>query len=196
MSTPTPILTHRIIHRGRKFDFEMVRIERLGRKPLDREFVRHPGAVVVVAVLEQPSTPPRLVMIRNTRWALARKGEPPEVIYECCAGTLERDGHGQTEDPAHCAARELTEETGYAAANLTSLGWFFTTPGMTDERMHAFVATGLSYVGQKLEEDESIDVELIDLPRVWAMIDSGELRDAKSMLAISLAHRRGLLPAG
>ena len=51
VSSGLPILTHRTIHHGRKFDFEMVRIERAGLKPIDREMVRHPGAVVVVPIL-------------------------------------------------------------------------------------------------------------------------------------------------
>jgi ADP-ribose pyrophosphatase len=197
-STPSPsgaILTHRLIHRGRKFDFEMVRIERAGRKPLDREMVRHPGAVVVVAWLDQhePAGGPALVLIRNTRWALAAKDSAPETLWECCAGTIERDARGKPEEPLACAKREIIEETGYEAADWTSLGWFFTTPGMTDERMHAFFARGLTHVGQKLEEDEAIKVEVVPLAKVWAMIDAGELRDAKSMLAIMLAERRGLL---
>ena len=191
-----PILTHRTIHRGRKFDFEMVRIERPGRKPIDREMVRHPGAVVVVPILDSG----QIVLIRNTRWALSAKGAdghsgPPEVLWECCAGTIERnpEAAGGLEDPAICAGRELIEETGYKSSNILSMGWFYTTPGMTDERMHAFAATGLQLVGQKLEEDESIQVEAVSVERAWTMIDSGELRDAKSMLAITLAARRGLL---
>ncbi len=193
------ILTHRLIHRGRKFDFEMVRIERAGRKPLDREMVRHPGAVVVVAWLDHHEAAghanggPALVLIRNTRWALAAKDSQPETLWECCAGTIERDSRGKSEDPLACARRELIEETGYEASDWTSLGWFFTTPGMTDERMHAFFARSLTHVGQKLEDDEAIRVEIVPLPRVWQLIDSGELRDAKSMLAVLLAQRRGLL---
>lgn len=191
------VLSHRLIHRGRKFDFEMVRIERPGRKPLDREMVRHPGAVVVVAMLESPTGsnagPPTLVLIRNTRWALSGKDGRPETLWECCAGTIERDARGQSEDPLECARRELIEETGYRAEHWTSLGWFFTTPGMTDERMHAFFARGLSHVGQKLEDDEAIQVQCVPVADVWRMVDRGELRDAKSMLAVALAARRGLI---
>jgi ADP-ribose pyrophosphatase len=87
----------------------------------------------------------------------------------------------------------LIEETGYQAARLHALGWFYTTPGLTNEQMFAFAATGLTHVGQKLEEDESIEVEVVAARRAVEMVGSGELRDAKSMLAILLAERAGLL---
>jgi ADP-ribose pyrophosphatase len=64
---------------------------------------------------------------------------------------------------------------------------------LTDEKMHAFVATGLTFVGQDLQEDEELTVEIVPLERALAMIDSGELADAKSILALILAQRRGLL---
>lgn len=176
------IIGRTTLHRGRKFDFELLTVEQRG-KQTRREVVRHPGAVVIVPVMDDG----RIVLIRNQRVALG--GESGEQLWECCAGTIE-----PPEDPAVCAARELVEETGYRAATLRPLGWFYTTPGLTDERMHAFSATGLQLVGQELEEDESIIVESVPHRRVFDMIDSGDLRDAKSMLAILLAQRKGHLP--
>ncbi|MBX3386082.1 MAG: NUDIX hydrolase [Phycisphaeraceae bacterium] len=181
---PAVSISRTLLHKGRKFDFELARIERPGGKTLQREVVRHPGAVVVVPRLDNG----HIVLIRVRRWPLEGEWQ-----WECCAGTIDRDDAGNPEPPDTCAARELIEETGYSAATLTPLGWFYTTPGMTDERMHAFFATGLHHVGQALEEDEDIRVEVVDPARVWSMMDTGELRDAKSMLAIFLAARRGLL---
>lgn len=168
------------LHRGRKFDFELLTVEQ-GGKRTQREVVRHPGAVVIVPILQDG----RIVLIRNARVALGQG----EKLWECCAGTIE-----PPEQPETCAARELIEETGYRAATLSTLGWFYTTPGLTDERMHAFVATGLTHVGQDLEEDESIAVEPVPAAKVLDMIATGELRDAKSMLAVLLAQRKGHLP--
>jgi len=191
MTTPPPsteadrvphIVGRRTLHKGRKFDFEILTV-RQGRTQTQREVVRHPGAVVVVPLLDDG----RIVLIRNHRVAL---GEG-ERLWECCAGTIE-----PPEEPILCAARELIEETGYRAATLAPLGWFYTTPGLTNERMHAFVATSLTDVGQNLEDDESIEVEPVPASRVLDMIASGELRDAKSMLAILLAQRAGHLPNG
>lgn len=220
------VVASRTVHSGRKFDFVSLSVQRSAPplKTLEREIVRHPGAVVVVPVTDDR----RVVLIRTFRIAVN------QWMYECCAGTIERErlatptptqtfvefGTPGAEDPAACAARELIEETGYRAASLTPLapplpppptpthpapsplppllhrhtpGWFFTTPGMTDEQMFPFVAAGLTHVGQQLEEDESIGVELFDADEVVKMVFDGRIRDAKSMLAILMARQAGAL---
>ncbi len=171
----------RLIHRGRRFDFEVVTHPGPGGKPITREVVRHPGAVVIVPLLDGD----RIVLIRNFRIATG------DWLLECPAGTLD-----PKEPPHVCAARELTEETGYRATKIEPLGWFYTTPGLTDERMHAFLATGLTLAGQDLDDDEQIEVVPVPLTKAMAMIDSGDLTDAKSILAILLAQRKGLLGGG
>lgn len=168
----------RLIHRGKKFSFEMVTVRLPGGAVVEREVVRHPGAVLIIPVLDSGE----LVLIRNYRIALGVS------LYECPAGTME-----PPEPAAECAARELVEETGYRAATIEPLGWFHTTPGLTDERMHVFLGRGLTPVGQDLEEDESISVEVVGVERAMAMIDGGEMTDAKSMLALLTARRRGLI---
>lgn len=177
-----PVLSRRVIHKGRKFDFEQVTIASAKGGTITREVVRHPGAVVIVPVLDDGPRGGRVVMIRNRRFAIG------ETLLEFPAGTIDPG-----EKPEVCAGRELIEETGYQAAKLLGLGWFYTTPGMTDERMHVFVATGLKPVGQNLEEDENITVELVSVADAAAAMDSGSLRDGKSMVALTLAIRRGHL---
>lgn len=178
-SGPDPrVVARRTLHRGRKFDFESLTVRRPSGGELQREIVRHPGAVVVVPVLGDG----RIVLIRNYRISVEQR------LWECCAGTLE-----PPEDPAVCAGRELIEETGYRAGRIEPLGWFYTTPGLTDERMHAFIAQDLVQVGQSLEDDESIEVAPVPAAEALAMIDRGDLRDGKSIAAILLAERRGLL---
>jgi ADP-ribose pyrophosphatase len=186
-TTPKPsasadpkVIDRHVIYNGRKFDFEQLTVRRPNGKTMQREVVKHPGAVVVVAITANQE----LVLIRNYRIAVG------ERLVECCAGTLE-----PPEPPRVCAKRELIEETGYRAAKITPLGggWFYTTPGLTNEKMYAFAATGLTHVGQKLEEDESIDVEIVPVAEALDMVYSGKMRDAKSMIAILLAHRAGLL---
>lgn len=172
------ILARTLIHKGRKFSFEALTVRQPSGREMTREIVRHPGAVVIVPVLPDG----RVVLIRVFRISLGR------LSLECCAGTLEA-----SEDPAHCAARELIEETGYRAGKLAPLATYFTSPGLSDEAMHAFVATDLTHVGQDLEEDEHIEVELVSGPEALARVDRGELTDAKSMIALLLAERRGFV---
>lgn len=148
-----------------------------------REVVRHPGAVCIVPVLEAAGRGPEIVLIRNRRFAIGKE------LFELPAGTLEKG-----EDPARCAPRELLEETGYTAREIIPLGSFYTTPGMTDERMHGFAARGLSFAGQRLEEDEEIAVVPTPLPKVLSMLDAGELVDAKSIVTLVLALRKGVIP--
>lgn len=169
------------IHRGAKFDLEVVTIAGPGGTPIKREVVRHPGSVVILPILESPSGL-QIVLIRNTRIALGA------CVFELPAGTLE-----PMEKPEECALRELAEETGYEAATIRPLGRFYTTPGMTDELMWAFVATGLRAGRQRLEPDESVTVEPVPAARALEMIDSGDLHDAKTMLTILMGARRGLL---
>lgn len=178
------VASRRVLVHGAKFNFEAVSVQAPGGRTLERQVVRHPGAVVILPVLETPGQGLRIVLIRNLRVALESE------LLELPAGTLEAG-----EDPAACAARELVEETGYQAATLTPLGRFYTTPGLTDELMHAFMARTLTHVGQDLEADESITVCPMPLPEVLGLIDRAELVDGKSVLSILLALRRGLLPS-
>lgn len=178
---PLRPISRRVLHRGAKFDFEQITFAGSDGRPLTREVVRHPGAVVVVPVLEEGGRR-SVVFVRNERLAAGK------WLLELPAGTME-----PPEAPGACAARELIEETGYKAATLTPLARFYTTPGMTDELMHAFVATRLRHVGQKLELDERLRVEVIGAERAVEMAARGELEDAKTMLSLMLAERAGVL---
>lgn len=127
------------------------------------------------------------MLIRNHRFAVG--GEKGSVLWEIPAGTREK-----AEPVQETAARELVEETGYEAGALRPLTSFYTTPGMTDERMDALVATDLREVGQRLEEDERIKVHVLPVLEVLAMLDSGEITDGKTILTLLFALRAGLLP--
>ena len=161
------------VFRGVKFDVERRSVPAGDGDTVMREVVVHPGAVVVLPLLDDG----RIVMIRNRRFAVE------ETLWELCAGTLE-----EGEAPEETAARELVEETGYRAERLEPLATFYTTPGICTERMHAFVATGLTEVGQDLEEGERIEVELVEPERVWRMVRDGEIEDGKTLTTL-LLHR-------
>lgn len=167
-----------LLHRGRRFDFEIVAYPGPDGATIRREVVRHPGAVLILPVHDDGA----VTLIRNFRIAVG------ERLYELPAGTLE-----PPEPPRDCAARELLEEAGLSARSIEPLIDFYTTPGLTDERMHAFIATGLSASSQRLEPDEQIEVHTVPADEALRMIADGRILDAKSILALLIARDRGLL---
>ncbi|MCC6640652.1 MAG: NUDIX hydrolase [Deltaproteobacteria bacterium] len=167
------------VYRGRSISVFAEEVELPNGRRVTLDVVRHPGAAAVVPF----ATECDVLLIRQFRHAAGG------TIFEVPAGKL--DG---SEDPAVCAARELEEETGQRAGRLERLGEIWTTPGFTDERIHLFAAYDLAPTSQKLEADEIIEVVRVSLERALAMIWSGELRDAKSALALlHAAHRAGRL---
>ncbi len=164
-----------VTHTGPVFRVERLRLPHprpeLGEPTMVKDVVRHPGAVAVLAVLDDG----RLVLVRNNRVAVGR------ALLEFCAGKLERG-----EDPRHAAARELEEETGYAAGRIDRIGEFFTSPGFTDERMHVFVASELRSVPQRLEPGEEIEVVLMGRGEFERAMASGAVEDGKTLGAYLL----------
>jgi ADP-ribose pyrophosphatase len=164
------------VHEGSLFKVQVLSWTDERGQPIRREVVRHPGAVVIVPVLDADN----VVMIRNYRVAV------DDRLWEFPAGKLERD-----EEPERAALRELEEETGYRAASLRKLGEFYTSPGFADELMHAFVAEGLSLTSQRLEAGEDIKVEVIARDQALRMVHDGRLRDGKSIAALLMWARDG-----
>jgi ADP-ribose pyrophosphatase len=164
-----------VTHRGPVFRVESCEVvDRSGRRAR-RDIVRHPGAVTVIPVLPDG----RVVVIRNERIAVG------ERLLELCAGKLEPG-----EEPLVAAGRELEEECGYRAGRLEPLGMFYTSPGFADERMYVFLATELAPVERRLEPGEEIEVEIRSLAELEASIASGELRDGKTLGALTLWRTR------
>jgi ADP-ribose pyrophosphatase len=188
MSKQPRISDREVIHRGKKFDFERVNLAPAGSEPVWREVVRHPGAVCILPLLEPTvdHPEPRLVLIRNHRFAIG--GKSGSLLWEIPAGTMEPG-----ESPEQTGGRELEEEAGYRAGRLSVLTSFYTTPGMTDERMVALFASDLTVIGQRLEGDERIEVHVFPVTEVMRMIDCGEIVDGKTVLTVLFAVRAGLL---
>lgn len=178
---PPEVLGRSLLVRGAKFDFEEVRLRGPQGLEYRRQHVRHPGAVCILP-LRGSGNDRSVVFVRNYRAAVGG------YLLELPAGTLEPG-----EPPETCAARELTEETGFRAATLIPLGRFHTSPGISDEVIWAFVAIGLVEVGQSLEAGEQLVVEEVLLADAKRLIREGGMTDAKSMLAILLAETRGFL---
>lgn len=147
-----------------------------GDKLVTREVVVHPGAVVILPILDNQ----RIVMIRNFRYTIE------EELWELPAGTLEPG-----EAPQVTASRELIEETGYRAGRIEPMAEFYPSPGVLTEKMHAYIASDLQFVGQRLEESERIQVEIVDKENARRMMIGGELRDAKTIAMLGLYFARG-----
>ena len=144
------------------------------------EMIRHPGASAVVPFLDDPAaSDPRILLIRQYRYA------SDGYLYEIPAGRLD-----EGEAPEACALRELREETGYSAEHLEGLTSFFTTPGFTDERIHLFIASGLTPGNSALESDEILELHPTPISLAQEMVMSGEIVDGKSMLGILLSAAR------
>ncbi len=152
-----------------KFHVDRIALTDREGRPVERDVVVHPGAVVILPILDDG----RIVLIRNQRFAVGKQ------LIELPAGTLEPN-----EDITACAARELIEETGYEAADIQPFINYYATPGICNERMHTFIATGLKLVGQQLEPTEDIQVEPTALADVLAAIEHGKIEDAKTIATI------------
>jgi len=142
------------------------------------EMIRHPGASAVVPVLDANASDPTVLLIRQYRYAA------DGYLYEVPAGRLDP---GET--PLACAHRELKEETGYTAQRVEPLFTMFTTPGFTDERIHLFLATGLTPGESAREADEFMELVPVPLSRALGMLEQGEIQDAKTALALLYASR-------
>jgi ADP-ribose pyrophosphatase len=153
----------------RLFTVEQRVFERPGREPVTRDVIVHPGAVLILPVLDEQ----RIVMIRNYRYTVERE------LWELPAGTREPD-----ETPIETARRELEEETGYRAGRVQPLMDFYTTPGICTEWMHAFVATELTAVGQNLQGAERIEVETVEVAVARDRLLRGGFEDGKTIAVL------------
>lgn len=141
------------------------------------EMIRHPGASAIVPFLNDPrGDDPQVLMIRQYRYAAE------DYLLEIPAGRLNTG-----EDPRDCALRELKEETGCSAEQIDHLFTMYTTPGFTDEKIHLFMATGLVAGETKHEADEFLDLEPMLLSRALELVETGEIKDAKTALGLLFA---------
>lgn len=160
------------------------RVERVPERHADgalgsRDVIRHPGAVVMLPVLADG----RLCLIRNRRTAVGK------TLLELPAGTRDR-----TEPPEVTARRELLEETGYRAQRWRQLLSFFVSPGILDERMWLFLAEGLTPGPPQREPDEQIENYVCSRAEALAMVESGAIEDAKTLVGLLYYDRLARSP--
>lgn len=139
-----------------------------------REYVTHPGAVVMIAELPNG----KLLFERQFRYPLDR------VFLELPAGKIHPG-----EDTLLTARRELQEETGYVAEHWHYLGVIHPCIGYSDERLEIFFARGLSHVGHALDDGEFLEVHELDLAEAIEAVRDGRLTDGKSIACLLWAER-------
>lgn len=139
-----------------------------------REFVKHPGACVIIA----ESRPGVLVFERQFRYPVGR------VCLELPAGKLDAN-----ESPLSCAQRELREETGFTAANWRQLGAMHPCIGYSDERIEIFLAQGLTAGERRLDHGEFLDVLEMNLAEAEEAVFDGRITDGKTITCLFWARR-------
>ena len=133
-----------------------------------REVVKHSGGVVILAYKED-----KILLVKQYRYPLK------EVIYELPAGKLEPN-----EDPFEAAKRELEEETGYCANTWTSLGYVYTSPGYSDEKLYLYKAENIEFTHCHPDDGEILEPLEVEKNEVLKMIKDGKINDAKTLCAL------------
>lgn len=175
------IIASEVVFEGKIWDIARESFEYNGGV-LVREFVKHPGAVAVLAVDDHQ----RVLLIRQYRHPVR------SYLWEIPAGLL--DVPGEVRQAA--AERELMEETGYVAQSWTKLTDFMTTPGGNDEVITIFLAEDLTHEGHNLElEGEEVDMikEWFPLAEALSSVLAGDIQSPSAVVAImAAAHRLGV----
>lgn len=162
-------LESRTIFQGKIVTLLVDRAELPDGKEATREVVRHPGGVAILPLDENGA----VTLVRQYRYPFH------QVILELPAGKL--DG---PEDHALAARRELSEETGLEAEELTYLGCLLASPGFCDERLHMYLARGLRQAESHPDEDEFLNVVTMPFDQLVRQVMDGTVEDAKTVAAV------------
>jgi ADP-ribose pyrophosphatase len=164
-----------ILFQGLVVDIEQMEV-RIGVKGWHTyQIVRHPGGAAVLPLHEDGT----VTLIRQLRPAVG------SFMLEAPAGRLDPG-----EEPASCAGRELAEETGLAAGKIESLGLLHPSPGVFDEVIHLFLATGLGETESIPEEYEEIATVRLPLEEALRMARDGRISDGKTIALLMRAQGR------
>jgi len=162
-------LEQKQIFKGKVVDLVVETVELPNGGVTELEVIRHPGAAAMVPLTSDG----QVLLVRQYRHA------PRSWLLEIPAGKLDPG-----EAPEVCAARELEEEVGYRPGELISLGWIWTTPGFTNEKIWLYLARDLVAGTQALEGDEILSVESVPLDEAVAKVHGGEICDGKSVCGL------------
>lgn len=170
-----------IVFNGRIFNVESGLVELDSGDTARRDIVAHPGGVAIVAEHDCA-----ILLVRQFRVAVG------QYVLELPAGTLEGD-----EKPEERARAELMEETGFVAGALSRVADLYASPGYTTERLLVYLATDLSFAGQRPEREERIEVVQMPVSEVVRHLMNGGFRDAKTIAGLwNVLSRTGRIQAG
>jgi 8-oxo-dGTP pyrophosphatase MutT (NUDIX family) len=169
-------LDEELLHHGHVIDLYRARFESPDGTIIERDVVRHPGAVSVVPLHDDGT----VVLVEQFRAPLGRN------VLEIPAGKLDVDG----ESLELAARRELIEEVGLDASELELLVRFHNSVGFCDEESHVFLATGLTEVPRDRQgvEEAHMDERRLPLTEAVDAIASGEITDSKTVLGLLTAR--------
>jgi ADP-ribose pyrophosphatase len=172
----------RLVHQGHIWHVAVARFESPDGEAFERDVVRSPGAVAAVPLLFDAEGNPSVVLVRQYRAAF------DELVLEIPAGMRDVPD----EPTIVTAARELVEEVGLVAGQLVPMHEFYPSAGMTNSVLHLFLATALTAVERETHGPEEAHSEVVHLPlgEAMAMVESGEIRDAKTIIGLLLVERQ------
>ena len=167
-------LSSRTVYRGRLLHVLEDEVHLPDGKSARREYIRHPGAVMIIPVLD----PETIVLVHQFRYPLRRH------FYELPAGKREPG-----EDPLSTARRELREECGYEAAEWRRLASVHPCIGYSDEAIDIYLARGLTHVGQATDDEEFVEVVPMKLAQALEWIRDGRITEVKAVTGLLWAER-------
>lgn len=170
---PFELIKSETLLTGRVFTIQRDLVKTPDGRQTTYDIIHHGGSVLIVPVDQEGN----LLFVRQYRHAAGKD------LLELPAGTL-----AEGEAPEACAARELREETGFAAGKLEKVGQFYLAPGYSSEFMHVFVARDLRPDPLESDIDEFLTLETIPLDAALAMAERGGVPDAKSLAGLFLAR--------
>jgi len=173
MNMPFELLRSETLLKGRAFAIRRDWLKTPDGRETKYDIIEHGGSVILVPL----DADGNLLFVRQYRHAAGTD------LLELPAGTLD-----EGEEPAVCAAREIREETGFAAGTLEKIGEFYLAPGYSTEFMIVYLARDLTYDPLEADADEFLSVERIPLAEAIQMAERGEMPDAKSLAALFLAQ--------
>ena len=169
MKTDFETISSENVYAGKIFDVFSDSVKLPNGNVTKRDYIKHIGAVTILPVAEDGT----IHLIEQFRYPVMGS------ILEIPAGTLE-----EGEERAACAARELTEETGFRAKTMEQIATFYLAPGYSNELITLYRATGLELAETNLDENEIIELKSVSLDESIEMIKDGRIQDSKTMMAL------------